>query len=1373
MHHVIVSKKICGAEGAVVSFPGKKGPLKGVSERGGSHVSWGPQALVSGGGTFQLCWCSGLRPGQVCEHESDFSWHLGTMRVRGPLDSQHFSCVRGQVCHMILRGVGFGVSDRVALLSSCARSGMPASFEPIHSVQYSEQVNESLLRLSFGTDPVTGEAGHYNVCWCSGKGGSENCKPDQFLTTGGTLQVEGPFKGQEAVCALGQDCLIQQLGGVSLQPGDRVTAQTFCGDPTFLSGLPGSGIASTDDGSNFRFVAQGSDDKLRSAPGIYRLCWCRPGPNLSCADGADFIADVGLFISTGPAAGQTFNCTLGQHCNFTLQGISLAKGDKLRAMQNCHREQPLSYSSQPFSRPLATLDGETYHAGLLTIEELPQSFHLCWCPASLTADGCSKPGHFIALAAALSIECPPTFFQSVHSDLCKPCPVGSYCPGYQRAPIFRCPTYSTTTEGAMSSKEACKCRPGYHYDEQTGFCKACPEGSFKEETSNSKNCPGHCPNAMTSALGAARVEDCFCRDGFIDEDPQPYHISCVPDSRVTKSSDNSSFHDPEPVVYLEHVSIKAEAREGPSCEHLQSEVKQSLTLLMGLDSSFDRLFNFTCSRYGVASERARILQQNEYFEYGFSISTARQDRSLELASLLQNGTFETLLQGVDSASPLQGSQLLEFTAFVPTTISCPPRLSFIPGVRALSEEDCQCNQGYEPNEVGKLGLLVDCRPCALGTFKADVGDTSCTSCGDSIGVPGSPVSELVTLQRGQTDHSSCECGPGLLTKTAGQSVFCKPCPQGFICSGGNSQVPCPNGTTSQEGAASHVDCECQAGFTASPGRVACEPCTPGRAKEHQGQEPCSPCQAGRVAGAGLQKCLECQPGRVPDESKSQCARCPAGRQQEKPGQSTCPTCEPGTIPNEDRTGCLKCPTGKYSIDGREACETCSRFLILASNTCHWIHLPAIVLGFVMLVGCAFIVRRRRITAFQQRLLLKLKTLQEQRAWSELWSLNAHAVRILGTRAEVIYDEVKQESVALGIGFGFVMDKFQVYVGKLVESAEWRVSIYGPAVLGSFIEIHGGSQENPPAQWLEAEASAAPQDPNFKQMAPLFSYGEHAPGFGMTCPRDGMPNCSIVDAVILEGDSGPADQFVSWVWTYQLSVMTGALSSWMRNKDVAWAKKQKIWWCYFCNNQFRMLLEKASKSTAELIDTFGNNVGRVGRMWMVFDGLTDSQYIGRIWCIFEAYVCCKQDIPCSILAPGSQGAHGSTSLRVHELVDACKVYAQNAKASVKEDEDGIKHFIEKDIGFEAVNEAVERQLRLVMLDAWTMTFAGAVSSREQMSSLASSTSLRQNTEEGTHMSGDDLLPTAISAGAASGTEQMSSHAASTSLSQKAEEAFLCI
>ena len=51
-----------------------------------------------------------------------------------------------------------------------------------------------------------------------------------------------------------------------------------------------------------------------------------------------------------------------------------------------------------------------------------------------------------------------------------------------------------------------------------------------------------------------------------------------------------------------------------------------------------------------------------------------------------------------------------------------------------------------------------------------------------------------------------------------------------------------------------------------------------------------------------------------------------------------------------------------------------------------------------------------------------------------------------------------------------------------------------------------------AAWSALQICPEPEDPNFHQVAGLLAYGPLAFGKGQYCPRDGRPDCSIVDAL---------------------------------------------------------------------------------------------------------------------------------------------------------------------------------------------------------------------------------------------------------------------
>jgi hypothetical protein len=67
---------------------------------------------------------------------------------------------------------------------------------------------------------------------------------------------------------------------------------------------------------------------------------------------------------------------------------------------------------------------------------------------------------------------------------------------------------------------------------------------------------------------------------------------------------------------------------------------------------------------------------------------------------------------------------------------------------------------------------------------------------------------------------------------------------------------------------------------------------------------------------------------------------------------------------------------------------------------------------------------------------------------------------------------------------------------------------------------------------------------------------------MCCPRDGQPDCSIVDALQAQSKSAKATWFLSWVWGYKFSTVYKALDFGDTTVDTA-----------FCNQLMVIVLDR--------------------------------------------------------------------------------------------------------------------------------------------------------------------------------------------------------
>jgi len=224
-----------------------------------------------------------------------------------------------------------------------------------------------------------------------------------------------------------------------------------------------------------------------------------------------------------------------------------------------------------------------------------------------------------------------------------------------------------------------------------------------------------------------------------------------------------------------------------------------------------------------------------------------------------------------------------------------------------------------------------------------------------------------------------------------------------------------------------------------------------------------------------------------------------------------------------------------------------------------------------------------------------------------------------------------------------------------------------------------------------------QDMNFIDMAPIVAYGEMSYGKNKICPRDRRMHCSIVDGLYKEGTSARATIFLSWVWKYSLGLVMDALCEFQdfRLRDAGLTSANCfIWWCFFNNNQHRILGDGAQITTEALANIFGNQLKAVGRMVCMMDRIESSQYTTRIWCNFEVFVADKDRISMEVILPSSRRQEINSMFMqggLERLRQGMRVDCEKAEASRKDDERNIKDLIQARSSFNAVDEAVHKSL----------------------------------------------------------------------------------
>ena len=531
-----------------------------------------------------------------------------------------------------------------------------------------------------------------------------------------------------------------------------------------------------------------------------------------------------------------------------------------------------------------------------------------------------------------------------------------------------------------------------------------------------------------------------------------------------------------------------------------------------------------------------------------------------------------------------------------------------------------------------------------------------------------------------------------------------------ICSAPFSGPDCGEGSC-PAGHALKLDLQSPNSTTLYPLWEACFPCGQGRFKDLPGNEP---------------DCVKCPVGKYQDqEGSAECKLCPAGKYQTEVGSSVC----------------VLCPPGKHSPEGAFSCSTCFG--------CSWWHWPLTTFGCCLMLvlisftthRCLHYVRKRRASQVAECLLAEVREAKSRGltgdnvvgelapTWAKAQGQGFTAVcqavldvfvvtlqschedlptvrtikrsaekwawQDAARAAEDLLLAARRESEMRGIALEYILQNFESEVARKVVQREWRQVDGQVCTLDTCIMRYEGTRDVPPAEWVSAPTAAPPADPTFTQMAPVLAFGELSAGYGQLCPRDGEVHCSFVDGVHRQGSSFQANRFLSWVWGYNLSTACAALRSWhddQRRVNPAFRPETiAIWWCFFCNNQFRFLQDQKRQTTADLSVVFGDRLKAVGRMLILMNDLLQPDYVKRIWCVFEVFVASTNDIPISVLLPeAAVGRHALVS--IDQLKATCKVNAENATATFKDDEDGIKDLIRGEHGsFAYVNTVVERAL----------------------------------------------------------------------------------
>merc|ERR1711871_1388385 len=155
-------------------------------------------------------------------------------------------------------------------------------------------------------------------------------------------------------------------------------------------------------------------------------------------------------------------------------------------------------------------------------------------------------------------------------------------------------------------------------------------------------------------------------------------------------------------------------------------------------------------------------------------------------------------------------------------------------------------------------------------------------------------------------------------------------------------------------------------------------------------------------------------------------------------------------------------------------------------------------------------------------------------------------------------------------------------------------------------------------------------PAFYDLKDSFFFGSDALGQSQMCPRDGRDGCALVDFLPRE-HRGRCTHFLSWTWGYKVSLVQEAVLNW----TLAFILSQKatfLYCCFFCNNQYRILVEGTGAGSENLEDVFEQRLTSIGRVVALLDTWDTPRYLTRIWTIYEQYTAAKLDIEVTMILP---------------------------------------------------------------------------------------------------------------------------------------------
>jgi len=517
---------------------------------------------------------------------------------------------------------------------------------------------------------------------------------------------------------------------------------------------------------------------------------------------------------------------------------------------------------------------------------------------------------------AVPYGCVLLLMHPARAQQCRLCENGTYC---FLETLFVCLLNSRSLPGSDNITD-CVCIPGY-YARDSDVCRPCELGSF---------CPGDeslqpCPRNSSSDVFAAGAADCFCVPGF--SGASDACAACLPGSAQARNGSaacvlcavgqfQDEFAASECRVCPPHTSTpgRTGSDDVSACVSNPGYFTDAGAVAACAPGTFQSLANQTAC---VDCRRGNV--DNRF--YTVDNASAAEELCLLCADYSE-------VQGVASGHGILSCECSAGFEGADGGLCAACAAGFAKaGLGSVACHECAADEYANPGNT----LCVACTGNSTSPAASDNRSACVCAAGFALN-PIAPFDcqECAAGQRAVLRLGGlpvCEACPAGEYNDARRRAACSPCPAGEyqLVTGQLACLACPLSSVSLVGAVQRSECACLPGFAREMDE--CMPCLPGSYKNATDNSACLPCAAGQTsanASSSAAQCRDCAPlFLASSDAGLLCQACPSHAVAPLGGVgfSTC-QCAPGFTGLSN--ACQICASGTHkALPGSQNCTRCA------------------------------------------------------------------------------------------------------------------------------------------------------------------------------------------------------------------------------------------------------------------------------------------------------------------------------------------------------------------------------------------------------------------------------------------------------------------